>query len=65
MHGMMAGMGLWMLLGALLALALLALAVLGTVALVRYLSTPRAPGGPTWQPRDEVSRRRPPTGAPS
>jgi hypothetical protein len=66
MHGgMMAGMGLWMLVWGLLALVLLVLAVLGIVALVRHLSTPRAPGGPTWQPCDEASRRRPPTGTPS
>ena len=41
--GMMAGMGWWMLVWGLLALAVLVLAVLGIVALVRHLSTPTTP----------------------
>ncbi len=58
--GMMAGMGWWMLVWGLLALAVLVLAVLGIVALVRHLSTPTTPGSPTGrQPRD-ASRPAPP-----
>ncbi len=60
MHGMMAGMGLWMLFWGLVALVLLALAVLGIVALVRHLSTPSAPNAPTGRQPDETVPPRPP-----
>ncbi len=59
MGGMMAGMGLWMLLWALIALAVLVLAVLGIVALVRYLSTPTGPGDESDSRRDMPSRPSP------
>jgi uncharacterized membrane protein len=60
MHGgMMAGMGLWMLLWALLALVLLVVAVFGMVALVRHLSTPSGPGTQTGRQLDEAPPRPP------
>ncbi|HEV8568722.1 MAG TPA: hypothetical protein VGQ92_16860 [Actinoplanes sp.] len=65
MHGgMMAGMGLWMLLWGLLALVLLALTVLGIVALVRHLSNPSAPGNPTGRQPDDVFPPSPPDRTP-
>jgi len=65
MHeGMMAGMGVWMLFWGLFALAVLALAVLGIVALIRHLSTPSAPGAQRWRQPDEVFPPRPPDRTP-
>jgi len=75
MHGgMMAGMGLWMLVWGLAALMLLVLAVLGIAALVRHLSNrarraTRRGGSPTRSPRRAhrtVHRRsRSPRGVPA
>ncbi len=59
MGGMMAGMGLWMLLWALIAVAVLVLAVLGIVALVRHLSTPTRPGDESDSRRGTPSRPSP------
>ena len=65
MHGgMMAGMGLWMLVWALLALVLLVVAVLGIVALVRHLSTPSVPDAQTGRRPGEAFPPRPPDRTP-
>jgi hypothetical protein len=56
MDGMMGGMGLWMLLWALVALAVLGVAVLGIVALARHLSNPTRPGRQSQPVRDDVSQ---------
>jgi uncharacterized membrane protein len=65
MHGgMMAGMGLWMLLWGLLALMLLVVAVLGIAALVRHLSNPSTPGTHTWQQHDQTFPPQPPDRTP-
>ena len=61
MHGgVMAGMGLWMLAWALFALVFLVVAVLGVVALGRYLSTPSTPGTQTGRQPDDTSPPRSP-----
>lgn len=56
--GMMGGMGLWMLLWALVGLAVLVLAVVGVIWLVRHTDTPRPVLVTGRETPEELLRRR-------
>jgi len=58
MDGMMAGMGLWELLAVVTVLAMLVLAVLGSVWLVRQLRRPERGSPPTGDTARDLLRRR-------
>jgi len=56
--GMMGAMGLWMLLWALIGVALLALAVVGVIWLVRRTAAPQPGTAPDRESPEELLRRR-------
>ncbi len=57
-NGMMVGMGVWMLLWVLVGIAVLALAVVGILSLVRRTDNPRPAPPSGEEPAEDLLRRR-------